>query len=65
MKDIFLTLMFNILKNYMAFLPERMKMKVENYKKVEIYNLNDEAEYVIPIRILKQALNYGFFEKSS
>ena len=57
MKDIFLKLMFNILRIYMnftlnlTFLSERMKIK-----KVEklVANLHDKTEYVIYIRNLKQ-----------
>ena len=53
MKDIFLKLMFNILKNYLPFLHERIKIgKVEKLAA----NLHDKTEYVIHIRKLKQAL---------
>ena len=60
MKDIFLKLMFNILKNYMnfimilPFLPQGMK--VENFEKL-VTNLHDKTEFFIHIRNLKQALN--------
>ena len=56
MKDIFLKLMFSILKkldeihNDLPFLPERKK-----FEKVEklVTNLNEKTEYVIHIRNLK------------
>ena len=60
MKDIFLKLIFNILKTYMNFimiyhfLLERMK--IETVEKL-VANLHDKSEYVIHIRNLKQALN--------
>ena len=64
-KDIFLKLMFNILKklhelhNDLPFLPEKMKIeKVENL----VTNLDDKTEYVLHIlhiRNLKQALSHG------
>ena len=60
MKDIFLKLIFNILKTYMNFimiyhfLLERMKIEV--VEKLAA-NLHDKSEYVIHIRNLKQALN--------
>ena len=59
-KDIFLKLMFNILKKLhdvhydLPFLPKRMKIeKVEKF----VSNLHDKTEYVIHKRNLKQALN--------
>ena len=60
-KDIFLKILFNILKIYMIFImicrfiPKRMKIK-----KVEklVANLQDKTKYVIHIRNLKQALNH-------
>ena len=66
MKDIFLKLMFNILKklhelhNDLPFLPERMK--IEKVEKL-VTNLHDKAEYVIHIRNLKQALSHGLILK--
>ena len=42
------------------FLPERMKIE-KNGKAVA--NLHDKTEYVIHIRNLKQALNYGLVLK--
>ena len=60
MKDIFLKLIFNILKTYMNFimiyhfLLERMK--IETVEKL-VANLHDKSEYVMHIRNLKQALN--------
>ena len=60
MKDIFLKLIFNILKTYMNFimiyhfLLERMK--IETVEKL-VATLHDKREYVIHIRNLKQALN--------
>ena len=61
-KDIFLKLMFNILKTYMnlmnimdlPFLPERVKIK--KIKKLVAIS-HDKTEYFIHIRIFKQALN--------
>ena len=65
MKDIFLKLMFDILKNVLhndlPFLPERIKIeKVEK----PVTNLYDKTEYVIYIRNLKQALNHGLILKN-
>ena len=60
MKDIFLKLIFNILKTSMSFimiyhfLLERTK--IEKVQKL-VANLHDKSEYVIHIRNLKQALN--------
>ena len=53
--DIFLNLMFNMLKNYkLPFSPERRKIKkIEKF----VANVHDKAEYVIHIRDLKQTLN--------
>ena len=62
MKDIFLKLMFNILKklcklhNSLTFLPQQMK--IENVEKV-VANQHYKTEYVLYIRNLKQALNQG------
>ena len=62
--NVFLKLMFKILKNYMKFirnfLPE--KMKIEKVKK-PVANLHDKNEYVIHIRNLKQTLNHGLVLK--
>ena len=58
MKDIFLNLMFNILKNYMDFI----RMKIEKVEKL-VTNLHDKNEYVIYIRNFKQALNHGLVLK--
>ena len=51
MKDIFLKLMFNMIKNYndLPFLPEKMKIE-------QVANLHDKKEYVIHVRNLKGAL---------
>ena len=44
------------LPNDLPFLPQRIKIeKVEKF----VANLHDKTEYVIHIRNLKQALNYG------
>ena len=66
MKDIFLKLMFNILKKYMElhnalpFLPERMKIeKIEKFAA----NLQGETEYMIHMKNLKQALSHELFLK--
>ena len=48
------------LHNDLLFLPERMK--VEKVEKL-IANLHDKEEYVMYIRILKQALNHGLILK--
>ena len=61
MKDIFLILMFNILKlhelhNDLPFLPEIMK--IQKLEKL-VANLHDKTENVIQIRNLNQALNHG------
>ena len=44
----------------LPFLPERMK--IEKFKKL-VANLHDKTDYVIYIRNLKQALNYGLVFK--
>ena len=43
------------LHNDIPFLPERIKIEIEKI----VANLHDKTEYVIYIRNLKQALNYG------
>ena len=48
------------LRNYLPFLPERMK--IENAEKLEA-NLHDKAKYVIQIRNIKHALNHGLVLK--
>ena len=59
MKNIFLKLMFNILKNEfhddLLFLPERMR--IERVEKL-VANLQDKTEYVIHKKNLNQALNH-------
>ena len=45
------------LHNYLSFLPKK-KMKIERVKKF-VTNLHDKTKYVIHIRNLKQAFNYG------
>ena len=59
MKNIFLKLMLNILKNEfhddLLFLPERMR--IERVEKL-VANLQDKTEYVIHKRNLNQALNH-------
>ena len=56
MKDIFLKLMFNILKNYMHFIMifalSRERIKVERVEEL-VPNLLDKTQYVIHIRKLK------------
>ena len=44
------------LHNNLPFFPE--KLKIEKFEKL-ITNLHDKTEYVIHIRNLKRALNYG------
>ena len=59
--DIFLKLMFNILKNYMNFLIIlTFLLERKNFENVEklAANLHDKYEYVIHIINLKQALNH-------
>ena len=66
MKDIFLNLMFNILKNYMNFIMiYHFTRRNENCRKVEKLeaNLHHKTEYVIHIRNLKQALDNGLVLK--
>ena len=58
MKDIFLKLMFNILKNYMNFMIYHFYLKIE-YVEMLVANLNDKTQSVIHIKKLKQALNLG------
>ena len=63
-KDIFLRLMFNILKNDLLndlpFLPEGKKiLKIEKL----LANLHDKKEYFIHMGNLKQALNHGLVLK--
>ena len=66
MEDIFLKLMFNILKIYMMltmiyhFCLKEWKLK-KNEKLVAI--LHGKIEYVIHIRNLKKALNHGLVLK--
>ena len=61
MKDIFLNLMLNILKNYMNFQTiyhfYQKKTKLEKATKL-VANLHDKTEYGIHIRNSKQALNH-------
>ena len=47
--------------NDLLFLSKRMK--IEKFEKL-VANLNDKTEYVMHIRNLKQALNYGLFLKN-
>ena len=66
MKDILLTLMFNILKLYelyndLPFLPERIK--IEKVEKL-VTNLHDKTKYVIHMRKLKQGLNHEIILKN-
>ena len=56
MKYNFQKLMFNILKNYVNFLPKRMK--IEKVEKL-VDNLDDKTEYVIQTKNSKQPLNHG------
>ena len=61
MKDIFLKLIFNILKklhelhNDLPFLPERMEIEKDDKF---VSNFYDKTKHVIPIRGLKEALNH-------
>ena len=62
MKDFFLELMFNILKNYMSFIPIYHFNQKEKVEKL-VANLHDKTEYVMHIRNSKQALNRGLVLK--
>ena len=66
MNNIFLKLMFNILKIYLIFpnnLPDLPKrLKIEKIEKLAA-NVHDKNEYVIHIRNLKQTLNHGLVLK--
>ena len=60
MKNIFLKLMYNTLKNYINFIMiyhfYLKKMEIEKVEKL-VANLHDKTKYVIHIRNLKQILN--------
>ena len=60
MKNIFLKLMYNTLKNYINFIMiyhfYLKKMEIEKVEKL-VANLHDKNKYVIHIRNLKQTLN--------
>ena len=60
MKNIFLKLMYNTLKNYINFIMiyhfYLKKMEIEKVEKL-VANLHDKTKYVIRIRNLKQTLN--------
>ena len=60
MKNIFLKLMYNTLKNYINFIMiyhfYLKKMEIEKVEKL-VANLHDKTKYVIHIRNLKQTLN--------
>ena len=64
-KDIFLELMFNVLKNYMnVIMIYHFYQKESKLKKSEkVTSLHDQTEYVIHIRNSKQALNHGLVLK--
>ena len=65
-KDIFLKLMFNILKVYIIFAMSNLilpkKMKIEKVEKL-VAKLHDNGKYFIHVRTLKQALNHGLVLK--
>ena len=61
MKDTFLKLMFNILKNYMNF---KMIYARKNENSKGLYLNLHKTEYVIHIRSLEQALNHVLILKS-
>ena len=62
MKDTFLKLMFNILKNYMNFMIYHFYLKIEKVK-MPVTNLNDKTESVLHIKkfkaSIKSATNLG------
>ena len=66
MKDVFLKLMFSLLKkihefhNDLPFLPE--KFRIKKFEKL-VANLHDKTEYVIHINNLKPALKRGLVLK--
>ena len=68
MKDVFLQLMFNILKNYMNFIMVyqfyQKQLKLKKSKKL-ITSLYDKTEYVIHIINSRQALNCRLILKKS
>ena len=62
MKYIFLKYMLSIKKNYRVLIKTyHFYQKEKKNKKVEkrVCSIEDEEKYVIHIRALKQALNYG------
>ena len=65
MKDIFLKLMFNIPKTYIAITIISLFSEGKKIEKVGniVANLHDKEKYVIHINNLKQALDYGLVLK--
>ena len=65
MKDIFLKLMFNIPKIYIAITIISLFSEGKKIEKVGniVANLHDKEKYVIHISNLKQALDYGLVLK--
>ena len=65
MKDIFLKLVFNTLKNYMNFIITYHLLEILALEIAEkpVANLNDRIDYVIHIKNLKQELNHGLILK--
>ena len=64
MKNIFVKLIFNILKNYMNFITLSILIRKNDEKESKgveklLANLRDKTEYVIHIRNLNQSLNHG------
>ena len=64
MKNIFVKLIFNILKNYMNFITFPILTRKNDEKESKgveklLANLRDKTEYVIHIRNLNQSLNHG------
>ena len=64
MKNIFVKLIFNILKNYMNFITLSILTRKNDEKESKgveklLANLRDKTEYVIHIRNLNQSLNHG------
>ena len=62
MENIFLKLMFNILKNYRNFIMIFEKVKIEKVEKL-VANLHDKIKYSINIRKLKEALYHRLFSE--
>ena len=63
MKNIFLKLLFNILKIYKTFFTWKSKNWKKKNKKKLVVNLHDKKEYIIHTRNLKESLTNGLVFK--